>query len=103
MLLHDTCTLATVTYRTMRGRSSTAVKEYVQAGPAHTNGVESSWAMLKRGYVGTYHQMSPDHLHRYVNELRRPTGTTTDSSNWTPAYQMRHIVERHERQATPVC
>ena len=25
--------------------------------------------MLKRGYVGTYHQMSPKHLDRYVREF----------------------------------
>ena len=31
---------------------------------AHTNGIESFWSMLKRGYVGTYHQMSPKHLDR---------------------------------------
>ena len=45
-----------------------SVGEYVR-DMAHTNGIESHWAMLKRGYVGTYHQMSPKHLHRYVNEF----------------------------------
>ena len=45
-----------------------SVKEYVN-GQAHTNGIESFWAMLKRGYVGTYHKMSPKHLHRYINEF----------------------------------
>ncbi len=45
-----------------------SVGEYVR-NQAHTNGVESFWAMLKRGYYGTYHQMSPKHLSRYVNEF----------------------------------
>ena len=42
--------------------------EFVR-GKAHTNGVESFWSMLKRGYVGTYHQLSVKHLDRYVNEF----------------------------------
>ena len=36
---------------------------------AHTNGIEGFWAMLKRGYKGTYHQMSRKHLARYVTEF----------------------------------
>ena len=45
-----------------------SVGEYVN-GQAHTNGIESFWAMLKRGYIGTYHRMSPKHLRRYVAEF----------------------------------
>ena len=45
-----------------------SLSEYVN-GKAHTNGVESFWAMLKRGYHGTYHRMSRKHLQRYVNEF----------------------------------
>ena len=44
------------------------VGEYVR-NQAHTNGVESFWAMLKRGYNGTYHRISEKHLERYVTEF----------------------------------
>jgi transposase-like protein len=37
-------------------------------GAAHTNGIESVWAVLKRGIYGVYHQVSTKHLGRYVNE-----------------------------------
>ena len=45
-----------------------SVKEFVR-GQVHTNGMESFWSMLKRGYVDTFHKMSPKHLHRYVTEF----------------------------------
>ena len=45
-----------------------SVREFVK-GQAHTNGIESFWAMLKRGYYGTYHRLSEKHLQRYVNEF----------------------------------
>lgn len=44
------------------------VGEYVR-GQAHTNGVESFWAMLKRGYYGTFHFFTWKHLHRYLAEF----------------------------------
>ncbi|WP_420463566.1 transposase [Candidatus Palauibacter sp.] len=45
-----------------------SVGEYVRE-QAHTNGVESFWALLKRGYHGVYHDMSVKHLQRYVDEF----------------------------------
>ena len=45
-----------------------SISEYVN-GMAHTNGIESFWSMMKRGYHGTYHHMSEKHLGRYVTEF----------------------------------
>ena len=45
-----------------------SVSEYVN-GMAHTNGIESFWALLKRGYHGTFHHVSEKHLGRYVSEF----------------------------------
>ena len=45
-----------------------SVGEYVR-GMAHTNGMESHWALLSRGHTGVYHKMSAKHLHRYVTEF----------------------------------
>ena len=45
-----------------------SVGEYVN-GQAHTNGIESFWSLLKRGYHGTFHHVSAKHLNRYVAEF----------------------------------
>ena len=58
--------------------------EYVR-GMAHTNGMESYWAMFDRGIYGTYHHVSVKHLQRYSNEFsgrhnRRPMDTRDQMS-----------------------
>ena len=45
-----------------------SVGEYVR-DQAHTNSIESFWAMLKRAHTGTFHKMSPKHLNRYIREF----------------------------------
>ena len=85
-------------YNGLKGYDHEAVAhsagEYVR-GMAHTNGIESFWALLKRGYVGTFHWISVKHLHRYVNEFayRENIGVTNtlpimamtiDGMIWTP-------------------
>ena len=45
-----------------------SVAEYVR-GQVHTQGVESFWSTLKRAHKGTFHRLSPKHLHRYVDEF----------------------------------
>ena len=61
-----------------------SVAEFVR-GMAHTNGMESYWAGLKRGYDGVYHHMSPKHLNRYIDEFEgrhnsRPLDTADQMS-----------------------
>ena len=70
-----------------------SVSEYVR-GQAHTNGVESFWALMKRGYVGIYHKMSPKHLCRYVSEFERRHNIREDDT----VAQMGEIVEGMDRK-----
>lgn len=45
-----------------------SIGEYVR-GEAHTNTIESYFATLKRGIMGTYHNVSEAHLKRYLGEF----------------------------------
>lgn len=42
-----------------------SIGEYAR-GPYHTNTAESSFALVKRGIIGTYHNVSKEYLHRYL-------------------------------------
>ena len=44
------------------------IEEYVR-GDAYTNTVESYFALLKRGMMGSFHSVSKAHLHRYLAEF----------------------------------
>ncbi|MDR0498193.1 MAG: IS1595 family transposase [Holophagales bacterium] len=44
-----------------------SAKQYVK-GIAHTNSIESVWAVLKRAIHGTWHSVSPKYLQLYLNE-----------------------------------
>ena len=45
-----------------------SARKYVN-GMAHTNSIESGGAVLKRGYNGTFNNISIKHLHRYLDEF----------------------------------
>jgi transposase-like protein len=44
------------------------IGEYVR-GDAHTNSIESVWALFRRQVIGTHHWLSPKHVSRYLNEM----------------------------------
>lgn len=45
-----------------------SASEY-KRGPVTVNGIESVWAVMKRGVHGVYHRVSPKHLDRYAQEF----------------------------------
>ena len=79
----------------VRARAEAGAKVYTDdaaayRGMAHTNGMESFWAMLKRGYHGTYHHMSLKHLGRYMTEFEGCHNVCEDDTE----DQMAHVAKR---------
>ncbi len=44
-----------------------SAKEYVR-GDVHTNGIEGVWSLFNRAVVGSWHQITIKHMHRYLAE-----------------------------------
>jgi hypothetical protein len=36
---------------------------------AHTNGIKSVWALIKRGVYGMYHHISVKYMQKYIDEF----------------------------------
>lgn len=51
------------------GTVNHSIEQYVRGLWWHTNTVESYFSILKRGIIGTYHHVSPQHLKRYLGEF----------------------------------
>ena len=76
-----------------------SVSEYAR-GVAHTNGIESFWSMLKRAHKGTFHKISPKHLHRYVSEFAgkhniRDSGTLDQMCDTVARLVGRNLLHRN--------
>lgn len=69
-LMTDEASVYTVVGREFKshGVVNHSAKEYAR-GNIHTNTVESSFAILKRGLYGTFHNVSEKHLQRYADEF----------------------------------
>ncbi len=86
-------------YEGMPYRSHSTVRhsagEYVK-NQASTNGIESFWALMKRGLHGTYHHVSRRHLGRYVGDSQAATMTGPR----TPSTRSPHSHERGGQATT---
>lgn len=67
--------------------------EYIR-GQVHTNGIESFWALLERGYRGIFHQISGKHLFRYVNEFAGRLNIRNSDTVDMMITMVRHMVRK---------
>ena len=67
--------------------------EYVR-GEVYTNGIEGFWTLIKRGYMGVYHYMSPKHMPRYSVEFSERNNARVDGMSTLDV--IRQIMTRAE-------
>src|SRR5260370_38763101 len=69
-------------------------EKYVD-GQIHTNGLENFWSLLKRGLKGTYVNVEPFHLFRYLDEqVYRYNNRTLAHDGERFVKAMKHIAGR---------
>jgi transposase-like protein len=51
------------------GTTNHRARQYAKPDGTHSNTAESAFSLLKRGVYGTFHSVSPTHLHRYLCEF----------------------------------
>jgi transposase-like protein len=54
--------------------------DFITYGDKHTNNIEGYWSILKRGIMGTFHFVSPQHLQRYCDEFALRYNTRKQST-----------------------
>jgi transposase-like protein len=56
-------------HRTKHAAVNHSIQWIVPGTRVHTNTVENSFSLLKRGLIGSFHRVSIKHLHRYLTEF----------------------------------
>jgi transposase-like protein len=85
-------------WRAYRGLAPAYIHEFVDhatayvRGHVHTNGLENFWCLLKRSIKGTYVNVEPFHLHRYVDEQAFRFNERKDSDGGRFVKALRGIV-----------
>jgi hypothetical protein len=77
-----------------RHRSVNHSQQWVVPGSRiHTNTVESSFSLLKRGLIGSFHRVSIKHLHRYLTEFEYRFNLRRDNDRFSKTLQRMAGVE----------
>lgn len=72
-------------------------------GPYSTNNIEGFWSILKRGIIGTFHFVSPQHIQRYCDEFahRYNTRNQNTAERFFAAVKSAHGKRFKYRDLTP--